>query len=1015
MRAVIIIIIYLIGLSCFAQINKVSFSTNLDISNNTKFFINNYLERFLGFSANSKYLEEAQIFLQSNYFVNTVICNYHNENKDTVLNCDINIKSKIKNIYTKGLPAFLLESELLKKISLQVGQDIVIDESSKKNIFLQTKSRVENFLQQEGFYGSEITISYTSYPQNRNIDILIDIKKGNFVRINNVVIMGDDLPNVSKFEKSYKRMCFSFSTILESFSKGFNCYSPELESNTTKSLVQELVNEGYIQANIRVSKYWLNNDEKKAVNLRVDIDKGPKFFWKINIENTSDIIQSKFNKIFSSFFLSESLSRISISDSEVASSLDRLVSHSDIENEISFIASRNIDEQEISLSIEKIKAKLAARGYPNAEVSSSYTQQDEKNIDLIFNVDPKTSFFIGEINISPSYYNDFIDTKLLEKFISTRSLLSSGNISYAAMDDAIFEIKKQLIAKGFINVDVKTDLNANFDSSTTVNFYISSEKREVVEKINIINGNDKINNQLMPFLLNCDSYDEKLNNNCYLSSFIESQVEYDKEKIIDFYRLNGYFYVDIDVKNYKNNDKHIVEYYLFDNRYPADKKNSLKPQVIKEMLILGNSTVSENVLKRLFSLDSNIKVKALTQGIANIKSSGLFSRVEHKFVAGSNNSDDIYFLLNLTPKPSLTLDTGIAFSTDKFFSFQSEINEYNLFGSMLRLNTGLDLGLFVGRQTSFNNKIIWPNIWGKPVSLTINAPVFVYQDFLHRPIPSTRLQSKFSANLDFGLNKLTNIFLKYTLYHNQERILTDNTPLSFKENLSSIDGLLPTMKSGGKIRGVLKPGFLISNIDNIFLPHSGFELENWMELSGGFLFGNPPFLVVGTRNSFYVPISFLTIAMQVSLSRSFIKPNKDNWNDLKNASSMDRLGGDKSIRGYKEGNIGIEDTSDITSKYAGYFLNNLNMELRFPLPIFEESNNLFGAFFTDLGLLLPVTSMFSLFKDIKDTQLIAKRGLGLSFGASLRYLLPIGPISIDYGFSPIHKQSDYHLMLGYLF
>ena len=273
------------------------------------------------------------------------------------------------------------------------------------------------------------------------------------------------------------------------------------------------------------------------------------------------------------------------------------------------------------------------------------------------------------------------------------------------------------------------------------------------------------------------------------------------------------------------------------------------------------------------------------------------------------------------------------------------------------------------------------------------------------------MQNKASLNLDYTINSITNVFAKYTFFHNQERFLAKKTTQKF----SDFDGLIPTLDTKGKNRGVLKTGIIINTIDNLINPQRGLLNENWLEYSGKYLFGDPPFFLLGTKNSFYFPIfSFLTLATQITLSRSFIKPNSYNWNELKNSSFMDRLGGDKTIRGYNEGALGLEENLRKNSNYAGYFLNTFNAELRFPLgPI--DKTKLYGALFFDQGLLMPVSSLYSLFADMKHTNLISEKALGMSFGASLRYLLPIGPMSIDYGFSPIHNKSKFHLMVGYLF
>ena len=43
------------------------------------------------------------------------------------------------------------------------------------------------------------------------------------------------------------------------------------------------------------------------------------------------------------------------------------------------------------------------------------------------------------------------------------------------------------------------------------------------------------------------------------------------------------------------------------------------------------------------------------------------------------------------------------------------------------------------------------------------------------------------------------------------------------------------------------------------------------------------------------------------------------------------LGGDRSVRGYKEGSIGMTSTTRPLGSFSGYFANIANIEFRFPL------------------------------------------------------------------------------------
>jgi outer membrane protein assembly factor BamA len=335
---------------------------------------------------------------------------------------------------------------------------------------------------------------------------------------------------------------------------------------------------------------------------------------------------------------------------------------------------------------------------------------------------------------------------------------------------------------------------------------------------------------------------------------------------------------------------------------------------------------------------------------------------------------------------------------------------------MLSIKTKLSLGLFWGRQSSINNKFIWPFIWGKPFMFTLHAPIIIYDDKSHREEAFRRLQSKIVASLDWRASLNFSPSIRYYLVHTKK----DDEPrvLSLKEKFSTLDGLITTIKNKnpGKFSGMLKPGISYINLDNPFDPRSGVNLYNWVEISAGPFAGVTPFLNLGTENRFYIPMGPCTLALQATFMRAFMTPNKNNFKELRDISSLDLLGGDRSVRGYKEGSIGMTSTPRPLGSLSGYFANIANIEFRFPLTQSGTWGNFSGALFVDQGMLVPCEDLFSCSSTRSFDYLVKQNAFGLSVGAGIRYKLPVGPLSLDYGISLIRpKTSDFHFQFGYSF
>lgn len=1014
---------------------------SLDVETNLALIqsMNKYLSRFVHLAANENNLSAAQNFIKATYFPAKVSCHYLPRENGKFLNCEIITKRIIGNIVIKNLPASLLESELKRKLPFQIGQ--AIDVEKEMNEALATaKVRTETFLRKNGFYGAMITVAPLIKSGQAHVEINIDINNGVFARVNDVVIQGDPPMSKLAIRKHFRRMCFRFDRIIESISMGYlNCYSKELERETIQALLDRFAKLGYVQARIRIGHHWVDTTDMQApsycrskaaedkisrcVNLRIDIDRGPKVSWRINLKDQPLINRNAFMSFLGKLFSVDLISRQTVSMDSEETPLDQMIIENDLLKEITFIKAKNVDEQEISESAAEIKKFLITKGYANAEVVSSFIQEDANNLMVNFDVYAGKPFYVRAVRIHPDIYLDFIAQEDLYALVNVRSFTNNGHLSYEEVEAARGQIERRLSDRGFYGIKVRADIESMNIGGVLITFYVESTPREVVDDIAIINGVESLNEEVAPLLNNCDKYlhrnkensDKKL---CQGSSVVRSKLEEDRLKIVDHYQTNAFLYAQVKSEIQKTELGYKIIFKIYDSRYGESSMRPLKRQEIKDIIIAGNETTSARVIKRLFSRHRKIPVfepMALKKGIANLRELGGFSRIDHKILFGERGSEDAYFVLNLAERPSLSIDTAIAFSTDHYFSLEAELEETNLFSSLLRLNTSLALGLFWGRQSVFNNKLIWPFILGKPLRFTLQAPMVVYDDKTHTPSKSRILKSKVAMALEWRLSPKITPYLRYWLQFSQEEKLPPGaSTMSVSERFKTLDGLISTMKTKGDVRGVFKPGISYTSLDNPFNPHSGVDLNLWTELSGGPFSGEPPFFIAGTQNHFYIPLGPLTLALQATFMRAFVEPSQENWRQLKNASSaMGKLGGDHSIRGYEEDVIGIEQGS--SGRYAGYLANTANVELRFPLTTKGSVGNFSGGIFVDQGLLIPCSGLFKCLENKSFTQVISESGFGLSVGAALRYSLAVGPVSLDYGFSPLTKKGRFHIIFGFAF
>ncbi len=1013
--------------------------TEFDVVTNTALIAsaNNYLQRFINMSANSEHRRLAEDFLQSLYSSYATKCDYRDDGDGRALLCKIVTKRTIRNISVKNLPASLLEGELKRRISIEIGQTIDIDESIKDLLSL-VKGRVETYLRKNGYYDATVAVSHQAPPKEPWADITIEITGGVFARVNSVVVSGDSPVSPSSVKKLFSRMCFSFNRIIESVSIGtVGCYSRELERESVQNLQDRLAKMGYVQSQIRVSHYWINPSDETApvicrshdaklpqyrcVNMRVHVDSGPRFRWTVNVKDRLSISRNALTRFIASIFSVDQLSRASTSDQSDEIPLDYLILEEELANQVTFVAAKNVDEQELTASADEITEFLVAHGYANAEVVPSLVQEDDENVVVTFDVYADRPFFLESVKVSPEKYAAFFDEEALDSLVKLRSFTANGSPSYPAINAAKEEVASRLKARGWKDVTVVADMETTDNGAVNLVFYVTSDKRELIDEVIIFNGLERLNEDILPNLHNCDNFMPlkrglAVQRRCAKSSFVPERVNDDSLKIADHYQANGYLYAEVASEIVQVEDRHKIVFTVFDSRYDEKSLKPLVAQSINDIIISGNTKTAAGAIKRLFPKDgknNTLDPFSIKLGLSRLREAGRFSRIDHKIMFGEENSDDAYFLLQVAERPSLSLDTSVAFSTDQLFSFEAELEEANLFRSMLKLNTSLALGMFWGRQSIISNKLVWPYMFGQPLRLTVTAPYIVFDDWLHRAEQSRRLQSKIFLRLDWRLNSRVLPYLEYWLVFTQED--RNATVLGASEMFSSLDGLIPTIKTRGEIQGVLKPGISFVSLDNPFDPQSGFDINVWTELSGGPLLGDPPFVNLGAQNRFFVPLGPLTLALQATFMRAFIEPNEENFRKLRNVSVMDQLGGDRSVRGFKTFAIGMTHFDGALTKYAGYVSNVANVELRFPLTSKSAIGNFSGALFVDEGMVIPCGSLFRCVDKASVKSLASRYAFGLSVGVALRYSLPVGPISLDYGISPLTGDNRVHLLFGYSF
>lgn len=994
---------------------------------------------------------------------NSVQCEIRKNDINNELFCSVKRIPIVKEVTINNLPIVLLEADLRKRLPIHIGDKFETNASLSLSQLEKIKTAAESFLERQGFFESEVIAEYFENQISPTVNILITIKNGVFRRVNSVKLS----PNIKfkrhKIETMFKNMCFDFDDIFNVFTiGGFNCYSRERERKTLQNLQKLLDANGYPTASISIQKIKLDpespttpkqcripthkigssssnnlNIPAKCLDINIVIDLGPQIEVDFDFIDAQSLSLSSVQTFFRAFFGVELFSRLlntSFSGSKWPA--DETILVASLRDALSFNTSRKIDEQEINQSILNIKSTLAERGYYNANVTAAYDNFDNKFVRVKFTIEPFSPYYVSKISITGN--SIFTEKQILTHVdlpTKPRTAFYSGHYYEGTLNQSVNILKAFYMQRGYPSAEVKIEKILLGQNNLELAYRIDPGPKYTISQLNIINSDQEILAQILPILKNCEAAKgiptAELNSTavCQNSPYIMSAVADDANRISDIYHNNGYLNANVDTKVVLNNTNATITFIL-----NAAKDN----QQIRTagILVDGNLLTNQAVILRQMdakSLSDNaiLNISKLETGIAALRQTNLFSRINYQLVRNSNNINEDYILLSLSEKPPLTLDLSFGYSSDNLFSLGTEFNHNNLFGSMIQWKSQLDFGLFWGYQSGLQNMLRWPKIFGLPLNLKLIIPQITYTNFVNITPIERHFLLQLIANIDWQFTNNLYPYLQYEL--RWDKWQQKNTELP---NFNNLDGLLETLKEPATARTILTPGLRYINIDHSFNPTNGLQLNLSTDFSFAILGPQVPFTILNAQIIHYITTGPFTFATQIIFRRAFIESPKHNWWELKYQSDMETLGGDLTVRGYQPNTIGIwgpnlnsrdgrilenDDGQIIEDYHPGNMSLQANLEIRFPLKKNLFIGDLNGVVFTDFGLIDNCTDLFQC--DLGSSKEQINQQMGWSIGLGLRYILPIGPISFDWAISPIRQkpnswlgyESRFHLLFGYMF
>lgn len=503
------------------------------------------------------------------------------------------------------------------------------------------------------------------------------------------------------------------------------------------------------------------------------------------------------------------------------------------------------------------------------------------------------------------------------------------------------------------------------------------------------------------------------------SPFNPQLLESDYPKVSHYIREQGFYFSRLEVKNLKDLVSYSEDYRTVKVHYSFNLGRKL---YAKEIIVLGLKKTKKKIIDKESPLKRGelitpLKLEEVKQVINSL---GLFSTVNIKVLQEDKLASDADVLISVKEKDYGLVEVAPGFRTDLGLKLSSEIR-YDNVGSMNRrlalkgqLNQRTSYSMFDLRRQTERRKRLEYSLLG-----SFNEP-YLFNSRINYNAAMAFSRRRFFS-FDAEIAQITNTFSKF---------LSPQFSISLKHQFETIQQFDATnQQDQGSFRiGGLTPAFVLDLRNDQANPTKGALFNYSVE------FANPAFLsqkegdleinfykFIG-RHNFYIPLKrFGTLAFSISggmqknlatgalldeSGANVINANgeartKGNIPSIK----VFRLSGIDLVRGFDDSEINrLDSGQDISSSIV-------------------QSTAYFTNFKLEPRYFLNDSSMIGLFIDAGRVSVNHFNPLEFrsSAGLTLRYITPVGALSLDYGFKlhrarladgSLESPGRFHLSLG---
>ena len=607
----------------------------------------------------------------------------------------------------------------------------------------------------------------------------------------------------------------------------------------------------------------------------------------------------------------------------------------------------NVIQNDIDRLIELLKEK----NYHNVKVDYKIYERKGNQADLEYIIDEGEKFKIEKIQFEGN--KAFTDKELKKQMMTAEKNLfswitSAGNLNQDNLEQDATRIASFYSNHGYIQARV---------GEPQVKF----EGNEIEITLKIVEGPqfkigkvDLTGDLLIPkeeLLASLKITQEEF--------FNRETLRNDVLNLTDLYSNEGYAYADVAPIVKEDFDKKIV-----DITFDIQKG---KLVYFEEIIISGNTKTRDKVIRRELRVYEQelFSSQRLKRSIRNIHHLDFFEDVKVDTSKGSSE-DKMVLKVGVTEKSTGAFSFGAGYGNAEKAYGVASIAERNLFGRGQKIELKATVGAVTQDvQLSFTE----PYIYDIPLSGTI---VFYNWQYDYDEYD----KDSFGAGI-----KLSYPLLDYTrgsLGYIYDRANITNIKETAAGSIKELEG--------ENVKSSITPMLSYDSRDNTFAPTTGSKHSVSFEFAG--LGGDIGYMKYIGKTGWYLPL-FWEFVLAPHAEGGYVNKTKD-----KKLPDYEKfyMGGIGSMRGFERDDLAPKDSDGNSiggDKYVQF-----NLDLVFPL---LKEQGVYGSVFFDTGKVYGDNETI----ELKPTDLRQSAGLGF------RWMSPMGPIRLEYGYILDPEDSDH--------